>query len=99
MKVLYRCTARQLHLRPGSVPVVRERRDAQPVELSIQKIVVLFDGFAGRGADADLERAIGIFLGVLAQLPLNLNSATNSARCRDERCHDAIASVLDLASA
>src|SRR5437773_847404 len=45
-----------------------------PLNCRSKKIVVLFDGFAGRGADAALERAIGIFLGVLVQLPLHLNN-------------------------
>jgi len=54
----------QLQHAPDAKELSAETRSQ--LKLSIQKIVVLFDGFAGRGADADLERAIGIFLECLS---------------------------------
>ena len=49
-----------------------------------KEIVILLDGFAGCGADSNLERMFGIRLRVLVQFALNLNCASNCSRCRNE---------------
>src|SRR5439155_15639115 len=50
------------------------------------------------GADSDLERALRIRLRMFGQFALNLDCTANGARCRYERGHDAVASVLDFAA-
>ena len=60
---------------------------------------MLLDRLTCRGADSDLERALGVGLRMLVQFALNLNCAANRACWRNERGHDAVAGMLDLASA
>src|ERR1043166_1460766 len=63
-----------------------------------KKIVVLFDRFAGCGADPNFKRmALAIFL-VPGQLVLNAGCAFDRRRCRHERGHNSVSSVLDLAT-
>ena len=64
-----------------------------------KEIVMLFHGLAGRSADSDLERMLGIRLRMLVQFALDLNRAPNCARYRNERRHDAVPSVLYFATA
>ena len=49
-----------------------------------KEIVILLDGFAGCGADSNLEWVFRIRFLVFVQFPLNLNCASNCARCRNE---------------
>ena len=64
-----------------------------------KEIVMLLDRLTCCGADSNLERTLGIRLPMFVQLALNLNCAANRARCRNERGHDAVAGVLNLAPA
>ncbi len=44
-----------------------------------KEIVILFDGFAGCGADSYFERALGIGFRMPVQFTLNLNRASDCA--------------------
>jgi hypothetical protein len=64
-----------------------------------EEILLMLDRFSRRGADPDLDRALGVFLLILSQRPLNPSCAPNRRRCRHKRRHDAVASMLDLTTA
>ena len=62
-----------------------------------EEIVVMLDRFSGGDADANLKRQIGMPSAVLAEILLDLDTATNGRGRRKEGRHDAVPSMFHFA--